>query len=126
MSNKEAASIQRVPSAAFPNNALPATSIPGATTLSYRDLAAPGLPPSECTALPDPDGFKTVTYREKMAIKTRPAESVAVNKVKPRRQPSSVLAARYPCLSSRNLKGLRHCLCLGLSPRLLLLTFTSP
>jgi hypothetical protein len=30
--------------------------------------------------------------------------------------PSSVLAARYPCLSSQNLKGLRHYLSLGLAP----------
>jgi hypothetical protein len=44
MANKKATSIQRVPSAALPNNALPAISIPGATTLSYRDVAAAGLP----------------------------------------------------------------------------------
>jgi hypothetical protein len=87
MTNKEAASIQRVPSAALPNNALPAISIPAATTLSYRDVAAAGLPPSACTALRDPDGFKTVSYRRKAAINTPPAESAAVNKVKSRRQP---------------------------------------
>jgi hypothetical protein len=54
--------------------------------LSYRDVAATGISPSRPTALPDPDGFKTVTYRRKATSSTPPAE-VAVNKVKPRRQP---------------------------------------
>jgi hypothetical protein len=87
ISNKEVASIQRVPSAALPSNALPVTSIPAATTLSYRDIAAAGIPPSEHTALPDPDGFKIVTYRKKTPINTPPADIAAVNKVKPHRQP---------------------------------------
>jgi hypothetical protein len=56
-------------------------------TLSYRDVAAPGIPPSEGTALPDPGGFKTVTYRNKTAINTHPVKIAVVTKVKPRRQP---------------------------------------
>jgi peptidoglycan hydrolase CwlO-like protein len=40
MSHKDAASIQRVPSAALPTEALPATSILAGTTFSYRDVAA--------------------------------------------------------------------------------------
>jgi hypothetical protein len=71
MSNKD--SIQRMPSAAHPNNALPATFIHSAT--------------SERTALHDTGGFQTATYRKKRAINTPPAEIAAVNKVKPRRQP---------------------------------------
>jgi hypothetical protein len=43
MTNKEGASIQRVPSAVLLNNA---TSIPAATTFSYREVAAAGIPPS--------------------------------------------------------------------------------
>jgi hypothetical protein len=78
MTNKEAPSIQ-LPSAALPN-----ISIPAETTLSYRDVAAAGLPPS---AIQDPDGFKTVTSRKKTAINNPAAESAAVKKVKPRRQP---------------------------------------
>jgi hypothetical protein len=46
MSNNEAASIQ--PSAALPNLALP-ISVPAGMTLSYRDVAAIGIPPSEPT-----------------------------------------------------------------------------
>jgi hypothetical protein len=46
MSHKEAAGMQRVPSAALPTQALPA-----GTTMSYRDVAAAGP-----TELPDPDG----------------------------------------------------------------------
>jgi hypothetical protein len=73
-------------SEAVPNQALPANSIPAGTTLSYRVVAAAGIPLSERTALPDPEGFKTVIYRKKMATSI-PAEIAAVNKVKPCRQP---------------------------------------
>jgi hypothetical protein len=41
-SNKDAASIQRVPSAALPIQALPAVSIPAGMTMSYRGIAAAG------------------------------------------------------------------------------------
>jgi hypothetical protein len=76
-----------VSSAALPLEALPAISILAGMTLSYRDVAAAGISPSGPTPLPDPDGFKTVTYRENTVINTPPAEISAVNKVKPRRQP---------------------------------------
>jgi hypothetical protein len=81
MSKKEAASIQRVPSAALHNNTLPATSIITATILWYMDVASAEIPPSERTALPDPDGLNTVTNRKKTA------EIVAVNQVKRGTQP---------------------------------------
>jgi hypothetical protein len=74
-----------VPSAALRTQAFPATSIPAETTLSYRDVAAAGISPSGPTELPDPDGFKTVTYRRKTSTRT-PTE-IAVKKIKPRRQP---------------------------------------
>jgi hypothetical protein len=123
MSHKEAAGVQRVPSAAFPAETLPAISIRAGMTLSYRDVAVVGILPSGPTALPDADGFNTVSYRKKTFINTPPAEISAVNKVKPCRQPLTGVSS-YPCLSSRNLKGLRHCLSLGLAPRLRLMTYT--
>jgi hypothetical protein len=61
MSHKEAAGVQRVPSAALPAETLPTISIPVWMTLSYRDVAAAGISPSGLTALPDADGFKTVS-----------------------------------------------------------------
>jgi hypothetical protein len=76
-----------VSSAALPTEALPAISIPAGMTLSYRDGAAAGVSPSGPTVLPDPDGFKTVTYRKKTVTNISPAEISAVNKVKPRKQP---------------------------------------
>jgi hypothetical protein len=87
MSHKEAAGAQRVPSAALPAETLPTISIPAGTTLSYRDIAVAGISPSGPTALPDADGFKTVSYRKKTVINTPLAKISAVNKVKPRRQP---------------------------------------
>jgi hypothetical protein len=75
--------------------------------LSYRDVSAAGISPSGPTALPDAEGFKTVSYRKKTVINTPPAEISAVNKVNLADRPLSVLAARYPCLSSRNLKGIQ-------------------
>jgi predicted PurR-regulated permease PerM len=85
MSHKGAASVQRVLSAALPAETLPTISIPAGLTLSYRDLAAAGIPPSGPTALPDADGFKTVSYRKETVINRPPAEISAINKVKPRR-----------------------------------------
>jgi hypothetical protein len=89
---------------------MPAVSVSAGTTLtelSYRDVADAGTLPSGPTALPDPDGFKTVRYREKTATSTPPAEIPAVNKVKPRRQPlidvSSSLSLTV-ISSSQNLK----------------------
>jgi hypothetical protein len=64
MSHKEAAGVQRVPSAALPTEALPTISIPAGTVLSYRDVATARISPSGPTALPDADGFKTVSYRK--------------------------------------------------------------
>jgi hypothetical protein len=87
MSHKEAAGVQRVPSAALPAETLPAISVPPGMALSYSDFAAAVIPPSGPTALSDADGFKTVTYRKKTATNTPPTEISAVNKVKPRRQP---------------------------------------
>jgi hypothetical protein len=87
MSHKEAAGVQRVASAALPAETLTIIIIPAGMALSYRDVAAAGIPPSGPTALPDADGFKTVSYRKKSVINTPPAEISAVNKVKPRRQP---------------------------------------
>jgi hypothetical protein len=52
-----------------------------------RLAAAAGIPPSGPTALHDPNGLKTVTYRKKTATNTSHAEISAVNKVKPCRQP---------------------------------------
>ncbi|PNF41597.1 hypothetical protein B7P43_G11564 [Cryptotermes secundus] len=83
---KEAASNQRMSSAALPTQALPTISVPAGTTLPYRDVAVAGISPSGPTALPDPDGFKTVTYRNRTTTNP-PAESAVVNKVIPRRQP---------------------------------------
>jgi hypothetical protein len=114
MSHKDAASIQLVPTATPSTHAVP---IPAGTTLtelSYRDVAATGISPSRPTALPDPDGFKTVTYRRKAASSTPPAE-ISLNQV---------LAAPYHCLSSQNLKDPRHCLSLDLAPKSLLMTYT--
>jgi hypothetical protein len=73
MSNKEPACVQRVPSAALPTEALPAISIPAGMTLSYRDVAVARISPSRPTALSDPDGLKTVSYRKKTVINTTPA-----------------------------------------------------
>jgi hypothetical protein len=74
MSRKEAAGVQRVPSAALQAETLPTISIPAGMTLSHRDVAAAGISPSGPTALPDADEFKTVTYRKKSTISTPPAE----------------------------------------------------
>lgn len=90
MFHRDVASNLHVPTATLSTQALPAVPIPAGTTLtelSYRDVAAAGISPSRPTALPDPDGFKTVTYRKKTTTSTPPAEISAVNKVKPRRQP---------------------------------------
>jgi hypothetical protein len=89
-SNSEAARIQRVPSAVLPNLTLPAISaisVPAEMTLSNRDVAATGIPPSGPTALPDPDGFTTVKYRGKIPASTPPDVTSAATKVKPCRQP---------------------------------------
>jgi hypothetical protein len=87
MSQKEAAGVQRVPSAALPAETLPTISIPPGMALSYRDVAAAGVSPSGPTALPDADRFKTVSYSKKT-----PVEISAVNKVKPRRQPLNAVS----------------------------------
>jgi hypothetical protein len=87
MSQKEAASIQRVSSAALKSEAMPTISILAGMALSYRDVSAAGISSSGPTALPDAGGMKTVTYRKKTATNTPPAEMSAVNKDKPRRQP---------------------------------------
>jgi hypothetical protein len=87
ISHKDAASYQRVPKATPSTQALSAVPIPARTTLaelSYRNVAAAGI--SHPTALPEPDGFTTITHRKKIAISTPPAENIAA-KVKPRRQP---------------------------------------
>ncbi|PNF43161.1 hypothetical protein B7P43_G17207 [Cryptotermes secundus] len=83
-SRKEAASNQRMPSAALSTQASPA--VPAGTTLLYRDVAAVGVSPPGPTVIPDPDGFKTVRYRNRTTTST-PAASAVVNKVKLRRQP---------------------------------------
>jgi hypothetical protein len=87
MSHKEAAGVQRVPSAGLPAETLPSISIPAGMILSYRDVAAAEISRSWPTALPDADGFKTVSYRKKTATNIPPAEISAINKIKPRRQP---------------------------------------
>jgi hypothetical protein len=96
MSHKEAAGVQRVPSAALPAETLPTISIPAGMNLSYRHIAAAGISPSGPTALPDAEGFKTVSYRKKSVINTPPAEISAVNKVKPRRQPIIGVSSSLP------------------------------
>jgi hypothetical protein len=71
MSHNHAASVQLVPSEALSTQALPAVPIPARTTLTellYSCVAAVEISPSGPTALHDPDGFKTVTYRKKTAI----------------------------------------------------------
>ncbi|PNF20345.1 hypothetical protein B7P43_G12886 [Cryptotermes secundus] len=83
-SRKETASNQHMPSAALSTQASPA--VPAGTTLSYRDIAVAGVSPPGPTALPDPDGFKSVRYRNGNTTST-PAASAVVNKVKLRRQP---------------------------------------
>jgi hypothetical protein len=93
MSRKEAASNQLVPSTVLHTQALPAISIPAGTTLSYRDVAAAGP-----TALSDPDGFKTVTYRKKTSASTPLLTFLLLTKLNLADSPSSVLAALYPCL----------------------------
>lgn len=88
MSHKDAASVQRVPSAALPSQALPAVPIPADTTLtelSHRDVAVAGISPSGLMALPDPDGFKTVTYTKKSATITTRAETAETSQTAPRR-----------------------------------------
>jgi hypothetical protein len=106
MSHKEAAGIQRVPSSALPTEALPAISLPAGMILSYRDVAAAGIPPSGPTALPDADGFKTVTYRKKTATNIPPAEISAVNMITPCRQPligvSSLLSSNVISIPERS------------------------
>jgi hypothetical protein len=55
--------------------------------LSYRDVAAAGIPPSGSVPLPDRDEFKTVTYRKKEATNTPPAELPVTRKYRHRREP---------------------------------------
>ncbi|PNF21980.1 hypothetical protein B7P43_G17815 [Cryptotermes secundus] len=121
-SRKEAASNQRMPSAAISTQASPA--VPAGTTLSYRDVAAVGISPPGPTALPDPDGFKTVRYRNSTTTCT-PAASPVVNKVKLRRHPLIGISSSNPCRSSKKLKDPRHYLSLGLAQRLLRMMCTN-
>jgi hypothetical protein len=63
MSYKDTTSVQLVPLAAPPVQALPALSVSAGTTLTqvaYRDVAAARISPSGPTSLPDPDGFNTI------------------------------------------------------------------
>jgi hypothetical protein len=90
ITHKDAASNQRMPKATLSTQALPVVPIPAGTAwaeLSYRDVAAAGILPPRLAVLPEPEDFKTVTYRKKIAISTPPTENTAVNEVKPRRQP---------------------------------------
>jgi hypothetical protein len=90
-----AVSIQRVPVAHSSTLALPGASIPAETilkTLSHMNIAANGISPSGPSVVPDTEGFKTVTYKKKVTSSS-PAEIMAVNKVKPRRQPLIVVVS---------------------------------
>jgi hypothetical protein len=125
--HKDAAYIKRVPTAAFSVQTLPAAPVPSMKTLnelSYRDVIVAGISPSGFAPLPDRDGLKTVMYRKKTATSMPRTEMPATKKVKHRRQPCiSVSRSIYHCLSSGNLKGLKHCLSPVLAPKLLLMTF---
>jgi hypothetical protein len=78
-------------------------------TLWYRDVAAAGIPPSGPTALPDPDGFKTVNYRNKTATSTPPPEIAAVNKVKPHFIVSNEVLLKAPSVSRNAPRSISLC-----------------
>jgi hypothetical protein len=90
VSQKDATSIEHVPTAALSTEALPAALIPATaalTELLYSDVAVAGISPSGSVLLPDCDGFKTVMYRKKAATITPPAEIPAMRKVRHGREP---------------------------------------
>lgn len=77
---------------------LPLTPSPLSLYLPYRDAALAGISPSEPTALPDNEGLKTVTYRNKTATSTHRAEIAAADKVKLHRQP--LISVALPVIST--------------------------
>jgi hypothetical protein len=100
-----------------------ASSVPAAGTsaddkvLSYKDVASAGLPSANAVPV-DSDGFVLVTrkkkptadpaYRGKIAASSPPAETAAISRIKPRRQPLIGVrnSATLPVVKREKMKAL--------------------